>query len=743
MSVRRSHDVAAPDSAEHTHTYEEEINGVRCSYESPYDGFRCPMSAIPGGERPLCIFHSQDPNKNPRLVLQALQKKFQEGDFFFDGYVFSSPIDFREIDFRGSVSFHETVFQQGATFAGCRFRGRRVIFSQCTFGGLGADFSDAVFQTEDLRFDSATFGGEKTSFNRCRFNTEQATFENACFHAGETNFSEAVFSGERISFNQADMSSPWILFEGASQHSGILLFLRASLQAKMVSFEEFDQSGGVLNLQGLRARGGTISFAGAVFEGQGIRSERAQLEAERVSWERVSWNCSENANYRKIIIKAKEITFANSQASVPHMDFRQGEFDAQRILFTNVSWGENVSFMESRWKAHEISFDNAHFMGDELRLDGIQIDSRFLHQFGAKLLCGRTCLSGSHLRIEVCDWSRSNIEGDHFSAQGLDWKGKEFRLDGMNYRSKRVGFNRSKFSGDVFSLKGVHFFANDVSFAGVLFHTGEILTEGLSLSGSKLRLSGNLESFRLGDLDLSAVDFSGSTWPLTSRFGRPICRDEIEASSLEELEAVAKIYEHIAEHYRSDDGYHLPEDFLYAALDCGRLHAQWTREPWERLRLEWRRWATGYGTSPWRSIIPWIGLSFLSLMLATISGQNYLTFLWPLSLSKVQPLVEYLTSFDTSGFPQFGITLHPLAILRDNFIASFMGLLTSISGYATFATIVQDWRQRKTPVTAAPTEETDENLVEEFNDELEEEFEEEFEEDFLDFEDESDRLPTG
>ncbi len=728
MSVRRFDDIAGSDPEEHTHTLEEEINGVRCSYESPYDGFRCPMSAIPGGERPLCIFHSQDPNKNPRLVLQALQKKFQEGDFFFDGYVFSAPIDFREIDFRGSVSFHETIFQQGATFAGCRFRGRRVIFSQCTFAGLGADFSDAVFQTEDLRFDSATFGGEKTRFNRCRFNTEQATFENACFYAEETNFSEAVFSGERISFNQADMSSPWILFEGANQHSGMLLFLRATLQAKMVSFEEFDQSGGVLNLQGLRARGGTISFAGAVFEGQGVRSERAQLEAERVSWERVNWNCSEGANYRKLIIKAKEITFAGSQAAVPHMDFRQGEFEAQRILFSNINWSENVSFMESRWRANEISFDNAQFIGDELRFDGIHIDSRFMHQFGAKMLLGRTCLSGSHLNIEICDWSRSDVEGDHFSAQGLNWKGKEFRLDGMNFRSKRVGFNRSKFSGDVFSLKGVHFFANDVSFAGVAFHTGEIITEGLNLSGSKLRLSGNLKSFHLGDLDLNAVDFSGSTWPLTSRFGRPICRDEIEASSLEDLEAVAKIYEHIARHYRSDDGYHLPEDFLFAALDCGRLHAQWTREPWERLRLEWQRWATAYGTAPWRSTIPWIGLSLLSLILASATGQSHLTFLWPLSLSKVQPLIEYLTSLETSGFPQFGLSIHPLAILRDGFAALFMGLLTSVSGYAAIATLIQDWRRPK------------ESLAEES---VSEENELEFDEDFADIDDEADPLITG
>lgn len=126
---------------------------VKCSYESPFDGFCCPLPAHADSGEPYCILHSADSHKNPDALVRILRQKFEAHDYFFDGCVFTIPVDFRGIEFRGPVSFHDAVFQKGATFAGCKFHGRRTVFSNCSFGGMGVDFSNAEFTGEEVRFE--------------------------------------------------------------------------------------------------------------------------------------------------------------------------------------------------------------------------------------------------------------------------------------------------------------------------------------------------------------------------------------------------------------------------------------------------------------------------------------------------------------------------------------------------------------------------------------------------------------
>lgn len=665
----------------------EPVGTALCSYENPYAGDRCRLPAIPGEDPSLCVLHSQRIDKKPDDFVAAVRRKFEMEDYTFDGCLFPSPMDFRSIEFTTPVSFCDTVFVRGATFAGCRFQGRQTLFSQATFMGIGADFSDATFGGAELRFDGARFEGERTRFDRCRFDTPQSTFESAIFQSDETNFSQAIFASERLSFNHIDVMSPWVLFEGARQNSGTLLFLRATVRGKMISFEEFQQHGGVLNMQAARLKAGTVSFAGALFGGETVRLEGTQFETERLSWERVNWKTEKGANLRKAHIRSKEVTFAGSRSESKGMDFQGSHIEAERLSFDGCQWTGSTGFEESRWRVHDISFQDASFAGDILSFDGSHIRAKSLRFNKAKSVCDRTGFSGVKLDVKSCDWSDFLIESHQFSAQGLQWKGRHFLMDRMLCRTRKAALNRSRFEGGLLSFAKAKFVTHELSLTDTLFLTEEVCTDGLQVGPGTLRMGAEIGPFRFQGIDCEEIDFSGSVWPLTSRFGRPICTDELKAETREELDGVAEFYQYVAKHYDRESGPHAPEDFLAASLDCGRLHADWFGDPWSRLRMEWCRLAAGYGTAPWRSLWIWLGVALLAAVVGAACGWSHLILLWPLSLSGLGGLAEYFTSLETIGFPKAGLSFDPAVLWGQGFLGFLTGLLTTACGITSLYTV--------------------------------------------------------
>lgn len=660
---------------------------LRCKHQNPYDGYPCTFAAWPGDPFGRCIFHCDRIDKDADLLIEAMRRKADAGDYFFDGYFFPMPMDFREIDFRGSVSFRNALFHQGATFAGCKFGGKRVVFSQCRFGGIGADFSDCVFQGEELLFDGVNFGGQRTLFRRSRFQSDRVTFETSLMHSDEINFSQAGFGSENTSFAQADMDSNWILFEGIRQDAGMLSFRQAALRGKMISFEEFEQRGGVFSLHGAHLRGRTLSFSGAVLEGQSFNADCCRMDVETIRWEHIRWAPQASTGFRSTTIHAQQLSFAHCTAPLLPLDLQNSQIQAEQFTAEKSSWGGGGLFQDGRWKIGATDFQSTRFHGDEFRFDRLHLDGERFNLHGLKSRCRITSMSNARITVKECNWTGCEIESNIIQFEGMEWTGQHYRMDRTICRAEKILFDRSRFSGDHLTFEQARFFAGMVSFLDAHLLTTIVQTDHWLISPGKLQLGAHLGHFRFKYLKADRIDFTNSRWPLTSIIGRPICQDEYEAATHEDLEWVAKFYQRVAEYYTPGTGPHSPRDFLNAALDCGRLHVRWFSEPWLRLRLEWFRLATTYGTKPWKSIVIWCGLAFLSLLYTAWIGSGRAVVLWPLSFGQIPDTFHYLTSWENAHFPKSAVSLHPASLWENGFLTFLWGILTSAVGYGAIHTI--------------------------------------------------------
>lgn len=141
----------------------------------------------------------------------------------------NSPIRFDLLEFPGTTSFREAIFDSSDIFYGTKFSGW-VYFDKAIFSGSasflgtkfskGASFNDATF-SESTHFMIASFTGQ-TSFIRTTFNGE-AVFTGTEF-GKETNFDNATFNGVAtfvgatfgyVNFSQATFK------EAASFHSSV------------------------------------------------------------------------------------------------------------------------------------------------------------------------------------------------------------------------------------------------------------------------------------------------------------------------------------------------------------------------------------------------------------------------------------------------------------------------------------------------------------------------------------------
>jgi len=178
-------------------------------------------------ERPVCLMHSKDPDKQSGALFDAFWREFEriletagEGEAHFERFVFPR-LDFRGREFQAicrfngasftqkanfqnaifihDAFFHNTTFTKSANFRDATFT-HKAIFVEATFT-LFANFHNATFtQTTNLNnatfaqiagFRNATFA-QIASFHDTTF-TEKAFFNNAIF-SQKVDFTNATFT---------------------------------------------------------------------------------------------------------------------------------------------------------------------------------------------------------------------------------------------------------------------------------------------------------------------------------------------------------------------------------------------------------------------------------------------------------------------------------------------------------------------------------------------------------------------
>ena len=165
----------------------EEGCPIRMGYIGHLAGPRCgrKLHVAPDGvdEKPVCLMHSKDPQKQSAPLFDEFWREFErilegagEGEAHFDRFVFPRFYSGTKI-FKVTCHFHFATFTQYSIFSEARF-------------WQSADFSGATF-TQYADFHSATFA-QNADFSGATF-TQGADFGNATF-TQDADFSEATFA---------------------------------------------------------------------------------------------------------------------------------------------------------------------------------------------------------------------------------------------------------------------------------------------------------------------------------------------------------------------------------------------------------------------------------------------------------------------------------------------------------------------------------------------------------------------
>jgi len=160
-----------------------------------------PIYSAPDGvdETPVCLMHSEDPNKGASEFAEEIKAILNGTAHDFQGFVFPT-YDYSFLTFSGNASFEEARFAAGSDFTMARF-GEKANFFKAQFGEginfFGAKFSEGAsfFKAEfgeGVEFRGAEFG-EGVEFSWAKF-AGDATFEGAKFGDG-ANFFFAKFGG--------------------------------------------------------------------------------------------------------------------------------------------------------------------------------------------------------------------------------------------------------------------------------------------------------------------------------------------------------------------------------------------------------------------------------------------------------------------------------------------------------------------------------------------------------------------
>jgi len=213
------------------------------------DAHRCgrELHVAPDGadEKPVCLMHSEDPNKESGLLFDAFWREFEriledagESKAHFEHFVFPR-LDFREREFQAICSFRSAKFKQNADFRNATFK-QDVTFRNATFD-QDADFLRATF-TQGVRFVETTFHGtanwarsrflDRAEFRRTKFIPRIVGRPSAAFSlASFSKPDEIIFEDVDLSralFHNSDVSQVWftssVLWRNRDGNRGLAVF---------------------------------------------------------------------------------------------------------------------------------------------------------------------------------------------------------------------------------------------------------------------------------------------------------------------------------------------------------------------------------------------------------------------------------------------------------------------------------------------------------------------------------------
>jgi Pentapeptide repeats (9 copies) len=277
----------------------------------------CGRAVVASGhdERPVCLMHSKDPNKDATAFDAVVEQTLATGGpCDFTGFVFSGPAAFDGRAFVAEVFFWRATFSAATSFGDATFAAD-AWFSHATFA-KDATFYRAKF-SRDARFVDATFASA-TSFFAAKFAkeanfygakfTEDASFDNARF-SGEARFVDAAFTGK------AGVSHA--TFAGKADFS----------RAKFGQNANFNRA----------AFSGEANFYRTAFSGE-ARFSAAEF-AQNASFDEVTFvGIADFRRTRFLATPGGSLRVVNRRDGDPGLRVRMADCDITRVRLVDINW---------------------------------------------------------------------------------------------------------------------------------------------------------------------------------------------------------------------------------------------------------------------------------------------------------------------------------------------------------------------------------------------------------------------
>ena len=587
---------------------------AQCSYTSPLDGWRCTEPAVTGGDEPLCVLHDPSSTKSVDLFQDAIDRRIQSDQCWFDGIIAPFPVCFRGRRFEGTTSFHGARFLAGADFRDTRFNGRSTVFTDCVFQGPEVDFA------------GATFSGSKVDFSRSRFEVDAVSFERVVFLGDELKvedvdfqtkrgvaFALARFRGKRASFQKTRFRGHAVFFEGAEFSAEEVDFSAARFECDLLSFEEVVQNQGRFTLARSAMEGGRCSFASSRWNGDVMLLARIQWNLEHLEFRDARLGLASLLSLKAARVSANTISFQDTVFLVPSITMAWAAFTARdAILFNGIDWEGEINGNGLKLKSPEVSLRGAHFGGKYLELTSSRIQADLFDARECHFLCSRVSFSNATLHIDRVDFRRTLFAGSHIYFHRLIWSGDSFLVADAEVSAKRFSFNRSVLRGREFSLSDSDLGSCQVSFWETDFGDTRLCFSNLKGAEAQLRFKSRLNDAHF-DRDLSvSCDFNTSRWPGEGFLRRPKVPEELSARTSDDYIAAEETYIWIARQFERSGRLRRANDFYYSANECRRRRYAIEGRHADRWKMEMLKWFVGYRLSPCRYAPLAIALGFLS-----------------------------------------------------------------------------------------------------------------------------------
>ncbi len=566
-----------------------------CRYVSRLDGCKCQLPVWKGSKHGFCLGHAKELDKPKSTFLQLLRYKLRNKDYSFDGFVFPIHLRLRNFTFNGPVSFYDCTFHHGILFDRIRFKGGLLSFENSAFLGKSALFQKCDFEAQKNSFAGSRSDVDCMAFNHCRFAGTLSDFSKIRWQGKRAlAFYHCLFDSREVSFLSAGLISPLISFFQTFFGSDRFLIKKSIFRADRCSFRRLRQTQGALNFEETFFDCKELDLSDANWAGDTFTIRKCIWKGETSSFIQGRVN-TQSWDFHNSLFEGKTIDFTGFESHETPLTFNKIRFHTQESIFSNLKAGRDLTFNQCHFKGKRVLMNEWETEGSLLAFQNNRIEAERFSMRDSILKTKRASFCRSRFHVKHCDFSRCSFTNNHTSFKAIEIQGGTASFHQSRILSKQTSFNLSRFQVDRLIFDEANFGDGKVSFWKANFADADVSFRKAFNGNGKVQFDTDASNIRFESaLLMNHCDFNGTRWENTGILKRFCTADEKVLLSKHRYEQIQRIYQWIAEQYARSGNMAMETNFLYSSREIERLKIHHSGLPMDKLRIEFRRWITGY-----------------------------------------------------------------------------------------------------------------------------------------------------